>query len=86
MWAEGRRENFLSRSTISVQIHDVKIVPRGSHQVKVVLLQDYASGSYKETMQPKTFLLTLEGTDWRIVGEWQGDHSQLPAIQEQGLE
>lgn len=74
-WAEGRRKNFLSRPAISVGIHDLQIRPIGRQQVKVVLLQDYASGSYKETRQPKTFLLNQEGTEWRIVGEWQGDHS-----------
>jgi ketosteroid isomerase-like protein len=82
VWAEGRRKNFLSRVSISVGIHDVKIIPIGSQQVKITLLQDYASGSYQETRQPKTFLLTREGGDWRIAGEWQGDHSPLLTTQE----
>lgn len=81
-WAESRRKNFLSRSSISVGIHDVKVAPIDSQQVKVSLLQDYASGSYRESKQPKTFLLTRDGGDWRIAGEWQGDHSMLPEIQE----
>lgn len=72
VWAEGRRKNLLGRSTIRIRIHDVTVVPQAHGQVKVTLLQDYDSGSYKEVRQPKTFLLSLEDKDWRIVGEWQG--------------
>lgn len=86
VWAEGRRKNFLSRSSISVGIHEVTVAPVDSHQVKVMLLQDYASGSYTETRQPKNFLLAQEGNDWRIIKEWQGRHSPPPTIQEYVLE
>lgn len=78
-WAEARRKNLLSRSRISVQLHDVTVVPIDSRQVKVTLLQDYASDRYTETRQPKTFLLAREGNDWRIAGEWQGTRATLPA-------
>jgi hypothetical protein len=79
VWAEGRRKNLLSRSKISVQLHDVTVVPIDSHQIKVTLLQDYASDRYMETRRPKTFLLAREGNDWRIVREWQGTRATLPA-------
>ena len=82
VWAEGRRKNFLSRSSISVGIHDVTVAPVDNHQVKVMLLQDYVSDSYQENRQPKTFLLVQEGNDWRIIKEWQGRYSPLPTIQE----
>jgi hypothetical protein len=41
-------------------------------QVKVVFLQDYSSGSYREVAQPKTLLLVRSGSQWQIAGEWQG--------------
>jgi hypothetical protein len=82
VWAEGRRKNILSRSSISVGIHEVTVAPVNSHQVKVMLLQDYASGSYTETRRPKNFLLAQEGSDWRIIKEWQGWHSPPLTIQE----
>ena len=72
VWAEGRRKNFLGKSSISVRIDDVKVVPENNNQAKVTLLQDYTSDSYKETRQPKTFLLSREGGDWQIIGEWEG--------------
>lgn len=72
VWAEGRRKNFLGKSSINVQIDDVKVAPADGNQVKVTLLQDYTSDSYKETRQPKTFLLTREGGDWQIIREWEG--------------
>lgn len=71
-WAEGRRSNLLSRSSIDVRIHDATVTELGKGQVKVTLLQDYDSGAYKETRQPKTFHLSLEGNQWKITGEWQG--------------
>lgn len=80
VWAESRRKNFLGKSSISVGIHDVTVVPIDSQHVKVSLLQDYASGSYKETRQPKTFLLAQDGGEWRITGEWQGDPAPGAAI------
>jgi hypothetical protein len=82
VWAEGRRKNILSRSSISVGIHEVTVAPVNSHQVKVMLLQDYASGNYTETRRPKNFLLAQEGSDWRIIKEWQGWHSPPLTIQE----
>jgi hypothetical protein len=72
VWAEGRRKNLLSKSKIDVQIDHVKIASTDERQVKVQLLQSYESGGYKEPGRPKTLLLTREGNDWRIVGEWQG--------------
>lgn len=71
-WAEGRRKNLLSKSKIDVQIDNVNIASADEHHAKVQLLQSYESGRYKETGRPKTLLLTREGDDWRIVGEWQG--------------
>ncbi|MBT9567504.1 MAG: hypothetical protein IV085_04325 [Thiobacillus sp.] len=82
MWEDSRRQNLLSRSTIDIQLHDITVTPLDDRQVKVTLLQDYESGSYQETRQPKTFLLTLDGNEWRIAGEWQGLRSHLSANQD----
>lgn len=71
-WAEGRRKNLLGKAKIDVQIDQVRIEAAGDRQVKVQLLQSYASGAYKEIRQPKTLLLIHEDNTWRIAGEWQG--------------
>jgi ketosteroid isomerase-like protein len=70
-WAEGRRKNLLGRSRIDVQLRDIKLSPQADGQVKVSLLQDYASDHYRETSRPKTLLLIREGGGWRIAREWQ---------------
>jgi len=78
-WAASRRKNLASRSEISVQIRDLHIEHIDDKQMKLLFLQDYASGKYRENSQPKTLLLALQDARWLIVGEWQGDAAQTVA-------
>ena len=71
-WAATRRNKLSSRSDISLQVHDVRVERVDGDHLKVVFLQDYASGTYRESARPKTLLLARTGADWRIAGEWQG--------------
>lgn len=71
-WADGRRNSLQGKTTeIRLHLHDLVIVPNGADDVKAVFLQDYASGSYREAMRPKTIKLKREAAGWRITGEWQ---------------
>ena len=45
--------------------------------MKLVFLQDYASGKYREHAQPKTLLLLLQDARWLIVEERQGAAQNL---------
>lgn len=71
-WAEDRRKNLSSRHQISVNIHELKAERLADDQMQVSFLQDYASGNYRETAQPKTLLFKRQADSWLIVGEWQG--------------
>ena len=77
-WAKERRENFASRNDIRIKIRHVTVHAIDAESVRVWLHQDYASGLYKEILQPKTFLFTREGGAWKIAGEWQGLRLHLP--------
>lgn len=76
-WAVARRKNLASRTDISVQIRNLHIEPLADNQMKLVFLQDYASGKYRENAQPKTLLLVLQDARWLILGEWQGAAQNL---------
>lgn len=72
-WIASRYRNVGGRPSIEVRIHDLKIETLSNDRARVSFLQDYASGSYRESAQPKTLDLVLEADDrWRIRGEWQG--------------
>jgi len=71
-WAAARRKNLASRSDISVQIRDLHIERLADDRLQLVFLQDYVSGSYRETGQRKTLLLVRHDSGWLIAGEWQG--------------
>lgn len=75
-WEAGRRRNIASRGSIDVATTDLTIEPMGTRRVMVRFLQDYASGNYRETAQPKTLLLVRGEAGWRIAGEWQGESPQ----------
>jgi hypothetical protein len=71
-WAEDRRKNLSSRKQISVNIHELRVERLADDQMQVSFLQDYASGNYRETAQPKTLLLKSQTDRWLIVSEWEG--------------
>jgi ketosteroid isomerase-like protein len=72
-WAAARRKNIASRSSIIVATNGLTLERLDAQRMKARFLQDYASGSYRETAQPKTLLLARGEAGWQIVGEWQGE-------------
>lgn len=72
-WASARRKNISSRDSIIVATNGLTLERLDGQRMKVRFLQDYASGSYRETGQPKTLLLARGEAGWQIVGEWQGE-------------
>ena len=78
-WAAARQKNLSGKSDISVKISPLRVERLDNDQAKVVFLQDYASGTYRESAKPKTLLLVRAGADWQIAGEWQGEQPGLPA-------
>ena len=77
-WAASRRKNLLGRSSLSVDIHDLKIKTVGENRLKATFLQDYVSGAYQEQAYPKTLLLVRQGNDWMIAREEQAMAPDAP--------
>lgn len=71
-WAAARRKKLSTPADINLQVRDIRFEHVTSDRLRAVFLQDYASGSYRETARPKTLLLSKQDGDWRIAGEWQG--------------
>lgn len=71
-WASARRKNLASRKDIDVRVRELRIERIDDSRMKASFLQDYVSGSYREKAQEKTLLFVHHGSDWLIVGEWQG--------------
>lgn len=81
-WVASRYRNVGGRRSIEVQIKGITVETVSENRARVRFLQDYASGSYRETDEPKTLDLANEaGERWRIVGEWQGE---APALSKAG--
>jgi ketosteroid isomerase-like protein len=72
-WAAARRKNISTRSDIAVNTNELKLERLDAQRMKAQFLQDYASGTYRETAQPKTLLLVRHESGWKIAGEWQGE-------------
>lgn len=70
-WAESRRKNIEGRANIHIAVHNLQIVRVEEQRFRVVFLQDYAAGNYREVAQPKILELVREGNTWRIVSEQQ---------------
>jgi hypothetical protein len=72
-WLASRYRNVGGRPSIEVGIRKVTVDELSPTRARVSFVQDYASGSVRETGQPKTLDLALEADGrWRIVGEWSG--------------
>ena len=72
-WTTARRKNISTRSSIAVATNDLTLERLDAQRMKAHFLQDYASGNYRETAQPKTLLLVRGDAGWKIAGEWQGE-------------
>lgn len=77
-WAEGRKRNFAGKSSIQVAISGLRIERLSDDRIKAFFLQDYTAGNYRENAKPKTLLLERVGQEWKIAGEWEGDHAIRP--------
>ncbi len=78
-WIASRYRNVGGRTSIVVQIKDLEVQLLEDGRARATFLQDYTSGSTRETAEPKTLDLVRDADDrWRIVGEWQGDPPPLP--------
>ena len=73
-WREARRKNLTARPDIRVTMQALQLEAQAGGHIKASFLQDYASGTYRESARPKTLLLTRTGNGLQIAGEWQGDH------------
>jgi hypothetical protein len=73
VWTAARRKNIATRSSIIVAINDLKLERFDAQRMTAHFLQNYASGNYRETAQPKTLLLVRGEAGWQIAGEWQGE-------------
>lgn len=78
-WETTRRKSISSRPAIRVEVNDLRIEPLDAQQVRLSFLQNYISGTYQETAQPKTMRLVLGNSGWQIVGEWQGPEPKSPS-------
>jgi ketosteroid isomerase-like protein len=74
-WKASRYRNVGGKTDIKVHINDLQVTSLDDRQARITFLQDYTSGNYKESAQPKTLIVAREGDAWRIVKEWQGDAS-----------
>ena len=81
-WADGRQRNFAGKSSIEVAVDGLRLERLSDDRIKAFFLQDYTSGNYRENAKPKILLLERSGQEWKIAGEWEGDHAIMPqAIQ-----
>jgi hypothetical protein len=71
-WKARRFRNVSGKADINVEINDLRLTMINEQLAQATFLQDYHSGSYKETAQRKTLLLAREGDVWRIVKEGPG--------------
>ncbi len=77
-WVAARRKALSRPAGIEIKITSLNIERLHNGQIKVLFLQDYTSGRYREVAQPKTLLLARSDNRWLIAGEWQGQHENPP--------
>jgi ketosteroid isomerase-like protein len=74
-WRASRYRNVGGKTSIKVQINDLQVALTNNGSAQITFLQDYTSGNYQESAQPKTLIVAREADAWRIVKEWQGNES-----------
>lgn len=65
-WVAARTKKLAAGAPIDIQIKRLSIERIDADQFKASFLQDYASGSYRETARTKTLLIVREGNAWKI--------------------
>lgn len=68
-WAANRRRVILSRPDIELKVSELQLERLDAQGWRVHFLQDYASGTYVETQQPKILEWVLEDGRWLITAE-----------------
>lgn len=70
-WVAARTKKLANPAAITVDVRDLRIEQVTQDRYKVSFLQDYASGSYRETGRGKILELARENGTWKIVRELQ---------------
>lgn len=70
-WVDTRTKKLSSQTDIQVQLRNLDIEALDADRYRVSFLQDYASGSYRESGRAKTLLIARENRQWKIVREQQ---------------
>ncbi|MBU1365239.1 MAG: hypothetical protein KKE51_15600 [Gammaproteobacteria bacterium] len=73
-WAAARTKKLAPGAPIDIQIHELGIERLNADLFKATFLQDYASGSYRETARTKTLLVAREDGEWKITREWMTEN------------
>lgn len=73
-WAAARTQKLAPGAPIDIQIRELGIERLNADQFKATFLQDYASGSYRETARTKTLLVARENGEWKITREWMTEN------------
>ena len=77
-WQASRYRKVGGRTDIQVSISELRVAVLEGDRARVLFLQDYASGKYRETARPKALHMAREGGEWRIVKELQGEAALAP--------
>lgn len=73
-WVAARTKKLSAGAPIDIQIRELGIERLNADQFKATFLQDYASGSYRETAQTKVLLIARENGEWKITKEWLAEN------------
>lgn len=74
-WKANRYRNVGGKTDIKVEISNLQVALTNDGNAQITFFQDYTSGNYQESAQPKTLIVAREADAWRIVKEWQGNES-----------
>lgn len=68
-WEAMRRQRLAGRGEIFIALRELEIELDGAGKASARFLQDYRSGSYRESATPKQLQLAMEDGAWRIIAE-----------------